>query len=120
MVARANAARTEAQERAAVADLVLWVVDMSANDGAVIERPKKLEGTIVWLLKNKIDATGTIPHDVVVEHKSEFEFSFPISADTGEGVDATVEALKHFAAQQFAESESVLITEMLSPVSFTV
>ena len=47
-----------ARERAAAADLVLWVIDVSANDGAVIERPTNLDKNAVWLLENKIDAIG--------------------------------------------------------------
>src|SRR5580692_4529205 len=46
-----------AAERAAAADLVLWVVDMSANGGGFIGRPANLAESCVWLVKNKIDAT---------------------------------------------------------------
>ena len=100
-----------ARERAALADLVLWVVDISANDGAVIERPRNLEKSKVWLLENKIDAIGPKTHDASVKYdKSEFEFNMRISAKGGEGISATVEALTNFAAEQFAATESVLIT----------
>src|SRR5580698_2768081 len=44
-----------ARERAVAADLVLWVVDVSANDGAVNERPKNFDKSKVWLIENKID-----------------------------------------------------------------
>jgi tRNA modification GTPase len=99
-----------ARERAADADLVLWVADVSANDGAVIERPKNLEKTTVWLLENKIDAIDAKSLGLGLECKNEFEFMIRISADTGEGMEAVAAALRHFAVQQFAESESVLIT----------
>src|SRR5580698_4031524 len=51
-----------ARERAAAADLVLWVVDVSANDGAVIERPRNLEKSKIWLIENKIDIGSDKAH----------------------------------------------------------
>ncbi len=100
-----------AGERAAAADLVLWVVDVSANDGAVIERPRNLEKSKVWLVENKIDVTEVKTRNQLVKYdKTEFEFSIRISAMAGEGISELVEALAKFAAEQFAATESVLIT----------
>jgi tRNA modification GTPase len=100
-----------AGERAATADLVLWVVDVSANDGAFSERPRNLEKSKVWLVENKIDVTGAKTRNELVKYdKTEFEFSIRISAMAGEGISELVEALAKFAAEQFAATESVLIT----------
>ena len=49
-----------AVERAAAADLVLWVVDLSATDGVrTAERPASLADNSVWLVKNKIDVVAS-------------------------------------------------------------
>src|ERR1700728_4036676 len=42
-------------ERAAAADLVLWVIDGSAGGVAADEYPKNLGNTAIWLVRNKID-----------------------------------------------------------------
>ena len=100
-----------ARERAAAADLVLWVIDASANDGAVIERPKNLKESKIWLLENKVDiaAHKTRKGDVKFD-RTEFEFSLRISAKAGGGIDRLIEALTKFATEQFATTESMLIT----------
>jgi tRNA modification GTPase len=100
-----------AGERAATADLVLWVVDVSASGGTVIERPRNLEKSRVWLVENKIDVAETKIHiDYVKSDKTEFRFNMQISAMAGQGISELVEALTKFAAEQFAATESVLIT----------
>ena len=100
-----------ARERAAAADLVLWVVDVSANGTAVIERPRNLEKSKIWLIENKIDIGSDKAHAKNVKYyKTEFEFNMRISAAVGEGISELVEALGEFAAQYFAATESVLIT----------
>jgi tRNA modification GTPase len=99
-----------ARERAAAADLVLWVVDVSANDGAVIERPENFERSKTWLIENKIDIGSEKARAEPVKYKTEFEFNVRISAKAGEGISELVEALGEFAAQYFAATESVLIT----------
>src|SRR6202041_1273895 len=44
-----------ARERAAAADLVLWVTDGSAGGPAVEDQPKNLANAAIWLVRNKID-----------------------------------------------------------------
>jgi tRNA modification GTPase len=44
-----------ARERAAAADLVLWVIDGSSAGRADDQPPGLLENAVVWLVKNKID-----------------------------------------------------------------
>src|ERR1700726_888691 len=49
-----------ARERAAAADLVLWVIDGSAGGVAIDGRPKNLGNAAIWLVLKKIDqANGT-------------------------------------------------------------
>jgi len=100
-----------ARERAAAADLVLWVVDGSASDGAAAGRPENLESTRTWLIENKIDSAGAERKgDDTGVNKTEFEFMFRTSAKTGEGVNDLIETLAKFAARQFAATETALIT----------
>ena len=47
-----------ARERAAAADLVLWVIDPSAGGVAANEYPENLVNAEVWLIRNKIDLAG--------------------------------------------------------------
>ena len=100
-----------ARERAAAADLVLWVVDGSASDGAAAGRPENLESTRTWLIENKIDSAGAKRQgDDTGGNKTEFEFTFRTSAKNGEGVNDLIETLAKFAARQFAATETALIT----------
>jgi tRNA modification GTPase len=96
-----------AHERANAADLVLWVVDGSANGRAVNERPANLSGGEVWLVRNKIDLSdGQSPFG----DKTEYKFTQSVSAKTGAGIDALVTALTRFAQDFFATSESAVVT----------
>src|ERR1700729_3986662 len=78
-----------ARERAAAADLVLWVTDGSASGLAIDERPKNLANAVIWLVRNKIDQAAAGSRLCVGKHDSgEFEFTLSISALTGEGTEA--------------------------------
>jgi tRNA modification GTPase len=90
-----------AQQRAAEADLVLWVVDAEDANGAM---PPAQDGQDVWLVRNKIDLAA---------RRSEQEFigkRFAISATTGHGVNDLISALAGHAAGFFRSGESSLIT----------
>jgi tRNA modification GTPase len=97
-----------ARARAGDADLVLWIVDASANDTAALSE----FATTVWRVRNKIDllhaasahfrASGNLASDDAR--------TFAISAETGQGVDELTAALKGFAKRFFGAGESVLIT----------
>src|SRR6202044_1137816 len=83
-----------ARERAAAADLVLWVIDGSAIGGAAHGRPESLRHSLVWLIKNKIDLADRKVcggHDQ--DHKNELKLTLSVSAVTGEQVQALVTAL---------------------------
>ncbi len=100
-----------ARERAAAADLVLWVIDGSAGGPAVEDQPKNLGNAAIWLVRNKIDRAegssyaGTAKHD-----RNEYEFVISISALTGVGMEALTAALSAFAKTYFASTESAVIT----------
>jgi tRNA modification GTPase len=93
-----------ARERAAAADLVLWVIDASAAGGAANGRHEDLSNTDVWLIANKSDLAEERPY------KSEYKFSLLISALTGLGMDALEAALSAYAKDYFAATESAVIT----------
>jgi tRNA modification GTPase len=101
-----------ATERAAAADLVLWVVDVSANGGVgTPERPSNLAGTSVWLVENKIDVMQAKSQiSSVYSRKNGFEFILSISAISGMNVDQLISELTNFASQFFGSTESVLVT----------
>jgi tRNA modification GTPase len=90
-----------ARERAASADLVLWVTDASAG-GPAPEPPRFAE---IWLLQNKADLTvdksGT---------SNESEFIYSISAKTGDGFEALRTALAKFARNYFSTVETGIVT----------
>jgi len=100
-----------ASERAAAADLVLWVVDMSAIGGAVVERPANLAGSCVWLVKNKSDLAINKGQRLPVDYsRNEFEFMTALSAQSGLGIDELVRELTIFAEEFFGATEAVLVT----------
>src|ERR1700726_3886124 len=70
-----------ARQRAAAADLVLWLTDASATGGAVPERPENFAGARVWLVRNKIDQIAD--HSCAKAAKpdnSELKFTLSVSA----------------------------------------
>jgi tRNA modification GTPase len=95
-----------ARERAAAADLVLWVEDAESSAGRVlrknesITRPKK-----EWLIHNKSDLIYSDR-----EQPKSAKGEFKISALTGLGMDALVSALAEHAAELFAVGEPALVT----------
>jgi tRNA modification GTPase len=97
-----------ARERAAAADLVLWVTDASAGGAAGDTNPKNLAHARIWLVRNKVDQRVVGAYQVSEEDEPEFIFS--ISALTGMGVDALVAALFGYAKDYFAATESAVIT----------
>jgi tRNA modification GTPase len=105
-----------AVERAAAADLVFWVVDLSATDGVrTTERPASLANTSVWLVKNKIDVVSDVvqtrPHESSVDiRKNGFEFILSVSAVSGLNIDGLIRELTVFAERFFGSTEAVLVT----------
>jgi tRNA modification GTPase len=100
-----------AQERAAAADLVLWVIDGSAGGLAVDEYPKNLANAAIWLVRNKIDQANASSCKGEAKHNnSECKFTLSVSALTGIGMGALTTALSAYANSYFASTESAVIT----------
>jgi tRNA modification GTPase len=102
-----------ARERAAAADLVLWVTDASAAGGAAIDLGRKPSAAEVWLLRNKIDLVGAETSGAGTRTESPkdgINHSLTISAAAGTGIDALIAALSAYAGKFFAATESSLIT----------
>jgi tRNA modification GTPase len=100
-----------ARERAAAADLVLWVIDGSAGGLAAEDQPKNFANAAIWLVRNKIDqadANSTV--GAGKRGNSEYEFTLSISALTGFGIEVLTVALSAFAKTYFAATESPIIT----------
>jgi tRNA modification GTPase len=99
-----------ARERAAAADLVLWVTDASAAGTAMEDFEQNLGQPEIWVLKNKID----LPVEKLCK-SSESQSGrpppvFSISATTGAGMDALVRALAAHAADYFTATQSSIVT----------
>jgi tRNA modification GTPase len=100
-----------ARERAAAADLVLWVIDPSAGGVGAIGYPGNLANADIWLVRNKIDQAGRrFCADATKSDKSEYIFTVSISALTGVGTDVLTAALSAYAKTYFAATESAVIT----------
>jgi len=100
-----------ARERAAAADLVLWVIDGSAAEAGANGPPENLANAEIWLVRNKIEQTSKNacaggPKDPNNEPK----FTLSISALTGVGMDALAAGLSAYAKTFFAATESAVIT----------
>ncbi|MFZ0607838.1 MAG: tRNA uridine-5-carboxymethylaminomethyl(34) synthesis GTPase MnmE [Xanthobacteraceae bacterium] len=101
-----------ARDRAAAADLVLWVIDASAvdrNERAPIKPPFDAEA--VWLVRNKIDLmahgeSGTRPGN------NESKFSIDISASGGLGIDSLMSDLLDYAREFFSGAEAAIVTRV--------
>jgi tRNA modification GTPase len=104
-----------ARARAAEADLVLWVTDVSAEGRTCRPMPKFSDDAPHWVIENKIDlvkqstpalASGGARH----APKDEHGFTFSLSATEGAGVDALFAALAQFANDYFAGGETAVVT----------
>lgn len=91
-----------ARERAAAADLVLWLVD--ARDSASPPGPVGENHAPVWLVRNKIDLTGAGAAG------SAGPTTFGVSAGRGDGLSDLMAALVAFAGTYFGGSEAALVT----------
>jgi tRNA modification GTPase len=100
-----------ARERAAAADLVLWVIDASATGGAANDPPVGLGRQPIWLVGNKVDlgSDGPIGQPVKLA-RSECQITCSVSALTGVGMDRLEAALAEFAKNHLATGESTVIT----------
>jgi tRNA modification GTPase len=100
-----------ARERASMADVVLWVTDVSAAGSATDVARASFRATEIWLLKNKIDLVAENRCERSESQSSKtVNRSFNISASNGTGMDALVAALLAYAGEYFSATESAVIT----------
>ena len=105
-----------ARARAAAADLVLWVTDVSASDAARLELQALKTDSPRWSVQNKIDLLPNGKNSRALagsdrqEQKSEYQFVFLVSAQGGEGLDQLCSALTEFAEENFSGGEAAVIT----------
>jgi tRNA modification GTPase len=105
-----------ARARAAQADLVLWVIDVSADDRASVESPRLKSDAPQWLIENKIDLLEEDAHRRSTASpcqdggRDEAKFIFSVSSERGEGLDALFGALAAFAKDSFAAGEAAIVT----------
>jgi len=100
-----------ARERAAQADLMLWVTDISAA-GRAMDADAMPKASAVWIIENKIDVALDKPRARVIgsSDKNEYEFILPVSAANGDGVDELVVALAAHARKYFSGADSGIVT----------
>jgi tRNA modification GTPase len=96
-----------ARVRAAAADLVLWVTDLSATGAVDSEQGAKLSEVEIWRIENKIDLA---PRKNESRSGETVIQSFAISAMEGIGIDRLVAALTDFAKRYFAQTEATIVT----------
>jgi len=96
-----------ARDRAAAADLVLWVVDVNAaaQHGAIPDLGA--EASDIWRVGNKIDLVEESSFDT---QKGEQGFIYLLSAEHGQGIEALEAGLADYAKSFFAAAESTLVT----------
>jgi tRNA modification GTPase len=99
-----------ATARAALADLVLWVIDSQASEHAASIVHESETKTICWLIRNKVDLGGDKLWKNSESRFAAYNNEFALSAATGSGIEALIGALSNYAAEYFAATESVLVT----------
>lgn len=100
-----------ARDRAAAADLVLWLTDASAAGAAADEVGQRPASAELWTVSNKIDLVSErVPKNESVPTKNGINRSFAISARSGAGVYSLVGALSDFARDYFKATESAIVT----------
>ncbi len=99
-----------ARERAAAADLVLWVTDASAEDPIASSTGRMLDASTIWLIQNKIDLAKPCTSRTQPSTYNEFKFIISISAANGTGIDLLVERLAGFAKDYFSTVETGIVT----------
>lgn len=97
-----------AKDRASAADLVLWVIEASAGDGAAAEWAAALPAkTEMWVIGNKTDLAPESAKWPSVRNEHKFIL---LSAASGQGIDKLVDALRSFAENYFEKAEAAVVT----------
>jgi tRNA modification GTPase len=99
-----------AAQRAAAADLVLWIIDSQAIELSTQNCPENSAKTECWLVRNKTDLAGDKLWINCEYQSASYRKHFAISAGTGTGIEALIGALAEFAQEYFSATESGLVT----------
>jgi tRNA modification GTPase len=99
-----------ARERAAAADLILWVTDGSVAETAGADMVNAELKSDCWRVKNKIDLMALKSCRSNESRSGDPKRTFAISAATSAGVDGLIGALSDFARDYFSATESALVT----------
>jgi tRNA modification GTPase len=99
-----------ARDRAASADVVLWVVDVTAVGEGGGQHGLEPGAAEVWRVENKIDLSGRKPHKNNDVRNNEYKFIYSVSAGQGDGIEALIAGLADYARSFFAAAESGLVT----------
>jgi tRNA modification GTPase len=94
-----------AQARAQSADLVLWVLDASAECPG--QPAAEVNKAPVWIIRNKADLVDGSTRRNIDQQTSA---TFLVSALSGEGLEALATALSGFAAEALGSGEPALVT----------
>jgi tRNA modification GTPase len=97
-----------ARERAADADLVLWVVD-SCDAALASKAPSPGLQAAQWLVLNKVDNMNSC-HSINIMLTDQVQ-TFKISAKTGAGVNSLIDALADFAKNALAGEPALVSRE---------
>jgi tRNA modification GTPase len=99
-------------ERAQAADLVLWVVDLTAEDELALDSVAlQFPETPKWLVRNKVDLLEGPAPDKQKPIVSNIGYRpFSISARTGVGFDELLQKLSEHARNHLGSAEPALVT----------
>jgi tRNA modification GTPase len=99
-----------ASERAAGADLVLWVIDGSTNGPEAMGNMEKSLLSEYWLIRNKADLLVEKLGIKSESGSATLAKDFTISAATGTGMNGLVTTLSAYARDYFGSTETALVT----------
>jgi tRNA modification GTPase len=99
-----------ARERAAAADVVLWVVDAWAVGERSGQHHLGSGVSEVWLVENKIDLIGKTASSRDSSQSDEYKFIYLISAGQGDGVEVLAAGLAGYARSFFSGAELGIVT----------
>jgi tRNA modification GTPase len=99
-----------AAARAAMADLVLWVIDGSAAGGVAEDIDESVLKSECWLIRNKADLDVNKLGINCESQSTAWGKEFTISAAKGTGMEELITALSSHAHGYFSVTESALVT----------
>jgi tRNA modification GTPase len=99
-----------ASARAAMADLVLWVIDGSAVGGAAGDIDENLLKSDAWLIRNKADLAVDRLGINCESASGSWSKEFSLSASVGTGMEELIESLAGYAHGYFSVNASALVT----------